>query len=289
MSTATRADAETGSGLDAAPPDLSASIIIARTFALLRSHFAGLALAAGLPMLMSGLLLYFTGKLYLGLLATFLRWHSARIAGLALAVLAIGFFAWLFLCAICGGGVLRQVRGASSPRSPLLRLYAAMLRLMLVLILLVISAVAITLQFHLNSILSLLLVSAGMVFAASILLLVRCSLLLPVIAFYEKDQVLRRAWRLTSGHVWVMARIWAGLVFLPALLIQFSGERILRFLGYLGPAILPPGLTPTPSQIIALSDLMPCLAVTVTMTVGICLTLACIGSSVAYDALLRRS
>lgn len=288
MSTATRADTETGSGLDAAPLGLSASSIIARTFVLLRSHFAGLTQAAGLPMLISGLLLYFTGKLYLSLLATFLRWHSARVAGLALAVLAIGFFAWLFLCAICGGRVLRQVRGASSSRSPLLRLYAAMLRLMLVVILLVIAAVAITLQCHFNSILSLFLVSAGTAFAASILLLVRCSLLLPVIAFYEKDQVLRRAWSLTSGHVWVMTRVWAGLVLLPALLIQFSGERLLRFLGPVVPAILPPGLTPTPSQIIALSDLMPRLAVTVTTTVGICLTLACIGSSVAYDALLRR-
>src|ERR1700759_2774172 len=66
---------------------------------------------------------------------------------------------------------------------------------------------------------------AGLLLTAfSVVLFVRCGLLLPALAVYRKRRVLRGAWALSRGRFWRLAAIVAVAVAAPVVAVQAVGE-----------------------------------------------------------------
>lgn len=194
-----------------------------------------------LPWFAGGLLLYGVLHIYFQRLQIFLAQPSDRTGSLILGVVASGLFLLLFLhCMICAAvaGVLLD-----QPERPMAllrarrrewRLYAAHLRLLLVLSLFVPCAIGLAY------------VSAGPLrLLLELIALVTFSwtlarlwfLMVPVSVKNFQGPVLRRAWRQSAGHAPGILAVFV-LLSVPGLALEFLAETAMRGAGVF-PAVAP--------------------------------------------------
>jgi hypothetical protein len=219
--------------------DFWAGEVIFASYRFLASHAGAILAALWLPLLLAAATLLATFKVYFTLLALYLVAPDARLASLTASATVVGLLVWLFLNAIVTARVARVVGGERVPgllefraMAPEARLYAALLRYLLVLVIVGILGLA-AVRFvagFLPGMLSdyaLWFYALGMA-AFAIVFSLRCGLLMPVLALRERQRILRRSWELSRGRAWQFALLWLALTALPTILIQMLSEFLMR-------------------------------------------------------------
>jgi len=191
-----------------------------------------------LPMLAAGLVLYISLSAYLAELLLFLETQSSRVASLALGSLAAGIFLSLFCYAIAVGSIGKLALG-KEPRGAWLhfradrqewRLYAAYLRFLLLISLVVLSAYLLATYlaplFAVPRIVAIW--TLGMASAMAVFwLTVRVGFLIAPVVAGSEGPVLRRALAESGQDFWRNAGLIV-LLLVPGTLVQIAGEYVLR-------------------------------------------------------------
>jgi hypothetical protein len=194
-----------------------------------------------LPIMASGVVLYLCLSVYLSKLLLFLSAPNPHTASLALGILAAGIFSSLFCYAIAVGAVADLALG----RAPKIawfhfrakrqewRIYAAYLRFLLLLMVVLVSVYLIST--YLTPLFALppafftwaLTIAAV---AAIVWLTARTGFLVAPIVATSKGAVLRKAWRRSAHDLW--RNCWLILfLFVPGLLVEIAGEYLVRLGG----------------------------------------------------------
>ncbi len=274
----------------------SARAIVVDTYRFALGHAGAILGAVAVPVILAAAVLLFLFKAYFSLLAYYLSAPSWRVASLTMSVLAAGFFVWLLLNIMACAGVARIVRGDGGPHSPGLRrmalearLYAAVLRYLAVLAAgAAVSEGLVSFSHHFllprhPDYAALIAWPLFALFAA--VFFVRCGVLLPALAAYERSRVLRRGWQLSQGRSWRLAAVGVAVFVIPAIVLQTLGEYLRMLLdnapfapniNTLEDAARMMAMNGTATIVIALS---------LSISIAVCQILATIGSCLAYRRL----
>lgn len=250
-----------------------------------------------LPAVLLSVILCATLQSYYTLLGGFLDAPNPRRAGIVFAILIAGALAWLFvamLLASAGAAVARHEVESTRWWGVTLgiaqaRLFSAALRFAFILFSVACVAAALMAQAEVMAapawVAELIATAAIIAFA---MLSVRVGFLLPALAERERHAVLRRSFRLTRGNFWRLAVVWTALIAVPAVLLFGMGELALG--GWLSPDHLP-SLTSAARAASALARDFAGIPAALMLSVitTSCLTLAGIGSQVAYRQLTEQN
>ena len=209
------------------------------SFSFLIRNAARIATRIALPALGGWITFYIAFFLYLTELVRYLGDPSDRIASLVLGLATAGLLVTLFMHSIIVSAVASLALGLEESGWKYFqagrrawRLYAANLRFMLV-IAVFIAAVLVG-----EAVMGRLAATAGSIWIADIAmgvglywLAVRFAFLIAPIAVAKRDgEILRRGWRLSSGHFWSITAI-AVVTVLPGFAVEFAGEFLMRLFG----------------------------------------------------------
>ncbi|HEY0281252.1 MAG TPA: hypothetical protein VGC27_01365 [Rhizomicrobium sp.] len=209
------------------------------SFSFLFRNAARIAARIALPALGGWFTFYIAFFLYLTELERYLGNPSDRVASLVLGLATAGLLVTLFMHAIIVSAIASLALGLEAPGWKYFsigrrawRLYAADLRCVLVFAAFI-AAVRLG-----EAAIGRLGVMPGQVWIADLVmgvglywLFVRFGFLVAPIAVARRDgEILRRGWRLSSGHFWSIKAITAVLA-LPGFAIELAGEFLLRLLG----------------------------------------------------------
>jgi hypothetical protein len=270
--------------------------VIVASYRLLFANPGSVLAALWLPVLLAAATLLATFQAYFTLLAVYLSSPDARLASLTASATVVGLLVWLFLVVIASARVARVVTGQPMPgwlefraMAPEARLFAAILRYLLVLVLA--GAVAASaarlaawlLPQGLSVYANWLCLAAMAVFGA--VFSVRCGLLMPVIALRERRRILRRGWELSSGHSWQVAVIWAALAVVPTIVLQALSEFLLRSLieEFAGSGAMT--LAAAANSLAANGTAIAAIVLTLSLSSSAGIVLTTIGSCIAYPRL----
>jgi hypothetical protein len=280
---------------EAAPAgDFSARDVIAATYRFVLRHAGALIAAIYIPTALAASLLLVLFKTYFSLLSHYLDAPTSRLASLTVSVMAAGFFIWLLLTMMACASVARVVRRADTPSAARgwaleARLYAAVLRYLFVLFAAAILCEALVSFAHhfllpRNPDYAALIVWP--LFALfTVVFVVRCGVLLPALAVYERSHVLRRSWRFSRGHFWQFAAIGTAVMLLPFVVLQTLGEYLrLAFDDTVFP--IGPRMWADAANMLAMNGAaIAIIALSLSVSIAVCLTLATVGSCLAYRRL----
>jgi hypothetical protein len=209
------------------------------SFSFLFRNAARIAARIALPALAGWIAFYIAFFLYLTELERYLGNPSDRIASLVLGLATAGLLVTLFMHSIIVSAIASLALGLEEGGwkyfrvgRRVWRLYAADLRFMLVI------AAFITAMLVGEAAMSRFAAMAGYLWIADIAmgvglywLAVRFAFLIVPIAVAKRDgEILRRGWRLSSGHFWSITAITVVLVF-PGFAVEFAGEFLMRLCG----------------------------------------------------------
>jgi hypothetical protein len=235
-------------------------------------------------------------KIYFTMLADYLSSGDVRIASLTAGLMAIGVFIALFVAVIGGARVARLVcYGAKHARrgrqgwAVEARLYAGLLRYLLAVAIVIVGSTILTKAIVLAGIGNILLIERllwALVLTAISVFAVRCGFLGPALAVFERKRILRRAWELSRGHFWTLTVLMAVLLVIPAVIVQALGELAIERLA--SPPLAGPMLLLVGARWLAQNDIgLLAIAVTLSASSTLSLTLATIGSCLAYRSLVE--
>ncbi|HEY4942120.1 MAG TPA: hypothetical protein VII56_11900 [Rhizomicrobium sp.] len=280
----------------ARPSAISASAIIVATYRYVFVNAQLVLVALYLPITLAAIMLWILFKTYFSMLSAYLTSPDARMASLTLSATIAGYLIWLLLNVVASGRLARLIQGQPTRRwfdvkdmAPEARLYAAVLRFLLVLVLaaaFVTWVVWLVLPFLRGSQADYVTVLSGIGLAAfGIVFFVRCGFLIPALVMNESRGILRRGWQLSRRHFWPLAAVWVVVMVLPALLLQILGDFLTRPLSS-NPA--EPGMSPLAAgaHLLATDDIaIVGVVLTLTLSSALCLTLTTIGSCLVYRSL----
>jgi hypothetical protein len=286
-----------GAWSDAHESEFSALVVAGASYSWLFSRFGQVARVVWLPILAATAVLALMVKAYFTMLARYLSEPSAQAASLTVG-LAIGLaFVWLLFNIQASARLACLLYDEKSKQPPIsprravgARLYAAILRLLLVVIVaLTVDITVVTLAveilpFRFASTLH----WAEWVGAVLVVAMfsARCAVLQPALALYQGRAALRRSWQMTKRRQGQFLLLGAALWVLPTMVLQSLGEfamqpiltRIAANHSSIASAAL--GLA---SSNLAILGIVGTVALSSTMA----LVLSTIGSCFAYDALIR--
>lgn len=199
-------------------------------------------LRVALPALAGWCVLYASAYLYLSELRTYLGLPSDRSGSIILGLVAAGLLLLLMLHAMLTSAIATLAMGGTSEGQYYFRakrrewrLYAANLRVLLVMIFFIAAIVGIRPFLDGPSAMAIALLSNVAIVVVIFILLVRCVFLAPPIVSAENSgPIVRRALFLSKGNALRISLILVVLN-LPGFLIEIAGERILRAIGIFPP------------------------------------------------------
>jgi hypothetical protein len=278
----------------------SAGEIITSTYRFAAGRWSSVLAAIGVPVGLGALVLLILFKTYFSLLAYYLKAPDARLASLTVSAVAAIFFVWLLLNVVASARLARLVQGevmrnlfAVRGMALEARLYAAVLRYFF----LVFGSFALT-AWILGRASHVLLPQverdavalSGLVLVVfSMILFVRCGLLLPALAVYERRRILRRGWSLSRGRFWRMAAIGAVVVVAPVVVIQTAGEILSQQFVHPIVADGAGGLFRAADMLATDAWALIAIVLTLSLSTAAGLTLATIGSCLIYRRLAGHS
>jgi len=209
------------------------------SFSFLFRNAPRIAARIVLPALGGWIVFYIALFLYLTELERYVGNPSDRIASLVLGLATAGLLATLFLHSVIVSAITSLALGLEQGgwkyfriERRAWRIYAADLRFILVF------AAFIAAMWIGESAFGRFAATAGYLWIADLImgvglywLIVRFWFLIAPIAVAKRDgEILRRGWRLSSGHFWSITAITAVLA-LPGLAVEFAGEFLMRLCG----------------------------------------------------------
>jgi hypothetical protein len=256
--------------------------------------------AIAVPVLLAFVVLLFTLHYYFSTLATYLTSHDVHIASHAISATVVGLLLWLVLNAIACGRLIRLVGGEAPsgwfdirPLALEATINAAVLRYLLVIVAACALAVelataAARLAPGIDANMIALVCGGGLaVFVA--IFVVRCGFLLPALAYYGRRKILRRGWELSRVRFWRFAAVLGIAVLLPSLVVQTVGDLVTEaFIGRLG-EVAAKGLAGAASMLAADGSAILAIALSLTVSSGLCLTLWTIASGLTFQGLSHAS
>ncbi len=261
--------------------------IVLSSLAFLRNHATAILARVWFPALLGCLAFYVSILVYLWELRAFMAAPSRAHASFALAVSCLAVLLLLFLYAVVLSAVLKLRLGRESGPHMLqldhqvYRLYAALLRFVLLMGVLLVFGILAGNFFHdflpdLEGFADFG-IMLGLVFLA-----IRVGFLLPAVAIVTPDGVvLRRSWALSRGRMWQFLLL-ALILTLPGLALEFAGEYLGR-LAHVFPAAN--GEATLKAYMDLLDHIVPPFAILVSLSMTLTITLEGLASAAAYDAL----
>lgn len=276
--------------------EFSARAIVADTYRFAVRHSGAIASAVAAPFILAAAVLLFLFKAYFSLLAYYLSAPSWRVASLTMSVMVAGFFVWPLLNAVACAGVARIVRGDGAPHSPPFkrmaleaRLYAAVLRYLGVLVagaVLCEGLVSFSHHFLLPRHPDYAALVAWLLFALFVAVFyVRCGVLLPALAVYERSRVLRRGRQLSRGRFWRLAAVGVAVFVAPAIVLETLGEYLRMLLDNAAFDASINTLEDAARMMAMNGPAMIVIALSLSISTAVCQILATIGSCLAYRRL----
>lgn len=289
----------TASRTQARDSDFAAREVIVASYRFLFANAKQILAVLSLPLALAAAVLLALFRTYFTMLAYYLKSPDVRVASLTVSVAVAGFLVWLLFNVFASARVARlmqgqgavgwfNIRGMASEA----RLYAATLRYLLFLIVVGLMVACVTLfatRFVPLPIgnLAFWLVGIGYV-AFGAVFSVRCGLLIPALAQYERQRVLRGSWRLSRGHFWQLSIVWFVVMALPAVSLQILGDYLTHRLTDSSAAGGEITLAAAAHEFAGGVPLI-CIVATLTLSSSIFLVLTTIGSCIAYSHLKDRS
>ncbi len=211
------------------------TVAFALGFAVRR--FPAIAGATALPLLIGWLVMYLASTAYLDELQRLIRVQTDRTATLVLGLLAVGFFLTMFVKCVAVIAIGELAEGGSRGRLrfritlPEWRLYAANLRFLVVLALLVVFDRVVAWGFDALGYNNFLVGITKLLLAVALLYLaLLLGFFMTPVVLKERGAVLRRSWRLVARQPWRVLAVIV-LLTLPAAAVELGGEYVIRLLG----------------------------------------------------------
>lgn len=274
-------------------PNIGPRSIIWRCIGVIRRNHADILRGIWLPSIAASGLFYITLNLYLGELETFLNAPSEARAAVVLGLVSAAFLLQLLLYMLAVAAVSRLALGQKNPGSWFSlrlghqegRLYAASLRFMLLMFVLV-AAAWLTL-FGLGKVGASPVVqdvAGALLVAVLAVLALRAGFLLPAVAIATRSGlVIRSAWRLSSGIVLPLVVIVLA-VGVPGILLELAGEAVSHSVSAVAAGIHPDTIR---DRILLVRAISPTFAIFTSLSIMLVLTLQAIASAIVYQDLME--
>lgn len=252
-------------------------------------NLKAVALRVALPALAGWAVLYASAYLYLSELRSYLGLPSDRSGSIILGLVAAGLLLLLLLHATLTSAVATLAMGRTEDGQSYFRakrrewrLYAANLRVLLVIVFLVAAVIAVRLSLGDYDVALVAPLSNLVIVVGVFVLLARCVFLAPPIVSVEgSGPIVRRAAFLSKGNFWRISMILV-ILSLPGFLIEVVGEKVLRAVGIF-PSVAGP--TTFNDVLVIYSHILPGILVLVAIAYLVNVLLVTIASVAVYRQL----